>query len=75
MSRMKKIGTNTKKVNMKVKDPYAAGVEKLGFIPILPPRNITSKYKTVRITTAISQNEVRIASISRIVKRHMRNKI
>ena len=75
MNRMRKIGINTKYLNELVTDLYAAGVEKDGFIPILPKRNILSKFKADAINTAISQNEIRIASISRIVKRHTRNKV
>ena len=72
MNRMRRSGVNTKNANEKPKDSNAAGVENPGFIPILPKRNSPSKHKHVVITTASSQNDVRIASISRVVKRHTR---
>ena len=63
MLRMRKIGINTKFLNELVTDSYAAGVEKAGFIPILPKRNILSKFKADAISTAISQNEINQQSL------------
>ena len=74
MNRMMKSGKNTNlNTNVPAKNSYAAGDENPGFISILPPRNTTSKFKTVTITTASSQNSSKLLHHKRYIIQFNRN--